>query len=107
MELFIIAVLSFVIGLQVGVNLVRRAHRNAIRDTLERLQEEVAERIVKIRLEKHSGVIYVYAIDTDEFLGQGKDQAELEKVLGEKYPDKVFAASDAQLKEFGFSNVTF
>lgn len=107
MEVLIIGVLAFIIGYQFGSGITHRAHRNALRETLQNIQEQMEERIVKIRLERHSGMIYVYSIDTDEFLGQGKDQAELEKVLMEKYPNKTFAATSEQLKEFGFSDVTF
>lgn len=40
--------------------------------------------VVEIKLEQHSGVIYAFRKDNDQFLGQGADQEALIRRLGEK-----------------------
>jgi len=56
---------------------------------------------VKINLEKHNGVIYVYATETNEFLGQSPDIYELDKILSERFPGKKFILSEKNLAEVG------
>jgi hypothetical protein len=58
--------------------------------------------VIKIVIEQHNGVYYVYDLDDKSFMAQGKDRKELEGVLASKYPGKTFAASNSNLSEVGF-----
>jgi hypothetical protein len=40
--------------------------------------------VIEIKLEQHSGVIYAFRKDNDQFLGQGANQEDLVRRLGEK-----------------------
>jgi hypothetical protein len=58
--------------------------------------------IIKIVIEHHNGVYYVYDMDDKSFMAQGKDRKELEGALASNYPGKKFAASNKNLVEVGF-----
>lgn len=58
--------------------------------------------VIKIVIEKHNNVYYVYDMEDKSFMAQGKDRKELEGVLASKYPGKTFAASNSNLSEMGF-----
>lgn len=69
----------------------------------ESVNEQVDESIIKINIERHSGVFYVYNKDTGEFMGQGNTRKELEDVLAKRFPEKKFAADKEDLKVFNES----
>lgn len=76
------------------------------RRTVERFFSEVAEDIdntarssvIPIKIDRHNGIFYVYNKDTEEFMGQGSTQKELERNLAKRFPDKKFAADKENLK---------
>lgn len=71
---------------------------NTIKKVLDQA-EQIAEDRMKIRLELHSGIMYAYSIDTDEFLGQGKTLTEIDEILVAKFPGKQFAVKESNLAE--------
>lgn len=76
---------------------------NEIMDQVETsIEEQVRENVIKIEIEHHNGVYYVYNMEDKSFMAQGKDRKELESVLASKYPGKTFAASNSNLTEMGF-----
>ncbi len=66
--------------------------------------EEVKINTIRITIEQHSGVYYVYNMDDNSFMGQGKTRKELEEVLASKFPGKTFAAAHKNLVEMGWAN---
>ena len=64
----------------------------------ETVGEQVNDSVIPIKIERHSGVLYVYNKDTEEFMGQGNTRKELEDVLAKRFPDKKFAADKENLK---------
>jgi hypothetical protein len=45
------------------------------------------------------GMIYIYNMETNEFMAQGKTRSLVERNLKERFPDTVFAATDENLRE--------
>jgi len=66
------------------------------------VEEKVAENMIRISIEKHKDVFYVYNKENNDFMGQASSKQELEKVLAERYPNKRFMADATNLKEVGF-----
>lgn len=66
--------------------------------------EEIRENLIKIKIEKHNDMLFVYGLEDDEFMAQGSTRKELEDNLRKRYPGKSFAAEADNLKEVGFSN---
>jgi hypothetical protein len=68
---------------------------------MEEEQEVPQKEGIKINLEKHKDVLYMYNAETNEFLGQSTDIYELDKILNERYPGKKFILSEKNLAEVG------
>jgi hypothetical protein len=64
----------------------------------EDIDDKVNETIIPIKIDRHSGVFYVYNKETEEFMGQGNTRTELEVNLAKRFPDKKFAADKESLK---------
>jgi hypothetical protein len=87
--------LALAIGLAVGIWVTDRFHRRIMRDFLEamnfsekdlaRLQQRLQQKlanvndpeelpVLEVKIEEHSGVLFAFRKDTDQFLGQGPDR---------------------------------
>jgi hypothetical protein len=49
-------------------------------------------------------MMYVYDLETNQFMAQGKTEKELTEQLRTKFPGKGFAASNEDIKESGLRN---
>lgn len=77
----------------------------AIMDKIEKqIHEEEVENIMKIKIEKHNDMLFVYDFHTNMFIVQAKDRPELEEKLDKLYPGKKFGATPDNLREVGFSS---
>lgn len=106
METIAYCVISLLVGIVYGWRL-REIHAKVVtKRIMEELQEDFEEQesdeLIQINIEQHSGVLYVYNKDTDEFMGQGKTKEDLEDVLAKRFPGKRFACPEKVLKEVGF-----
>ena len=107
MEILIL-MLVFAFGWAVGVLNGWCIHKRHIdrqmKNMFESMKESIDERVIKVKLEMNNGVVYMYKLDTNEFMGQGKSEEDLSELLRKKYPGKIFAASEENLKECGFNH---
>jgi len=60
---------------------------------------DVSNDVIRIRMERVDGMIYIYNMETNEFMAQGKTRNVVERNLKERFPDTVFAATDENLRE--------
>ena len=67
----------------------------------EELQEEEQE-YIKIVIEKHDGMFFVYEENEKTFLAQASSKEELDKSLRARFPGKLFAVKEENLIEVGF-----
>ena len=49
---------------------------------------------VSIRVEQHSGVLYAFRKDNEEFLGQGPTSEELVKIIAQRFRDVKFTITE-------------
>lgn len=68
----------------------------------ESIGDEVKKHLIKIRIEKHNDMFYVYDYDANSFMAQGTSKTDLEEKLRVRYPGKTFAADNKNLQEVGF-----
>ena len=61
--------------------------------------EEHTRNVVRIKIERTNDMIYIYNMETNEFMAQGKTRSLVERNLKERFPDTVFAATDENLRE--------
>lgn len=104
MEDAILLVIAFIAGVFIGWRVNNHLHLSVLSDILERagvtperleqinadLEKEVNSEEddsgIEIRIEQHSGVLYAYRKDTEEFIGQGTDREALLARLVDKFP---------------------
>jgi hypothetical protein len=61
--------------------------------------EAHSKSVVRIRIERTNDMLYIYNMETNEFMAQGKTRNLVERNLKERFPDTVFAATDENLRE--------
>ena len=98
METFFAIVFILFIGAVIGWYAREQAAVNTINKLLAEADERVEERI-KIRIEKHNGVMYAYGVDKEDFLGQGTTLTEIDEILVAKFPGQQFAIKESNLAE--------
>jgi hypothetical protein len=57
--------------------------------------------LVRITIEEHNGVFYIYNKKDKTFMVQGKTKQEIEDALSSRFPGKRFAATLEELKKIG------
>lgn len=98
----VVAVIVYVIAFKRGYEYRESLAVTKIQETIDRMEEEIADTLVKVRLEKVENVVYVYNEETSEFMAQGYDNESISSILRDRFPGKRFAAADDNLKEVGF-----
>jgi hypothetical protein len=76
----------------------KRTIDNFFNQVEETIAENIEESILKINIEQHNGMFFVYDKETNDFMAQGKTKQELEENLAKRYPDKRFAADKENLR---------
>ena len=102
LSIFAVFALGFILGWVLREEMAKRRVDYIMKQLGEDLKQ-VAEDLIQIKIERHSGVYYVFNKDTDEFMAQAPTRAELEDALAKRYPEKRFAATPENLKEVGFA----
>ena len=99
---YVTYVVVWIMGAVYGWYARERQARRTIDRFFSNLEEDIDEKvndtIIPIKIDRHSGVFYVYNKETEEFLGQGNSRKELEINLAKRFPDKKFAADKESLK---------
>ena len=97
LALFLVWFIGALYGWHAHERMVLRSLRYAIHE----LQEHINETHIRIKIEKHDGILYVYDNTTHVFMAQGKDRFEIEKQLQDKFPGKRFAAEPTDILLLG------
>lgn len=98
----IVAAIVYAVGFKRGYEFREKEAVNKIQQTIDRLEEEISETLIRVRLEKFGDVVYVYNEDTNEFMAQGVNHESISDILKVRFPGKRFAAKPDNLKEVGF-----
>lgn len=99
--LIVVSVISFVWGWKTRET-VAIHQTNKMFETIAHKLEEEESNLIKIKIEKHDGILFAYRYDDSMFITQASDRKELEEKLSEKYPGKRFGCTEDNLKEIGF-----
>jgi hypothetical protein len=59
------------------------------------------EERTKMRVEKHSDLLYAFTVEDDNFIAQGKDLEELDKAIQARFPGKKFSIQEDNLTDIG------
>jgi len=81
-----IGVTAFYLTMKLAVNLLARR----IEQQLETLDQALKEHVdlIPCRVEQHNGVFFVYNNETNEFMAQGNDLAELRERIKARWKDR-------------------
>jgi hypothetical protein len=98
--LILCLVLAF--GILIGWNLRERVAVRLVEKMLSEIQEDSQENpdVTRMRLEKHSDVIYAYSED-DTFIAQGNSLKDLDLAIRKRFPDRKFSVREENLKSLG------
>ncbi len=64
--------------------------------------EQLPDNYVRIVIEKHNDMFFVYDENDNTFLAQASSKEELDKSLRSRFPGKMFAVKEENLIEVGF-----
>ena len=95
----LILCLAHAFGILIGWNLRERVAMKIVEkmmDDLQQVEEDKSEQ-TRMRLETHSGVIYAYTADGNDFIAQGKNLNELDKAIIARFPGKKFSVQEQNL----------
>jgi hypothetical protein len=70
---------------------------------IETLTKKVKERVVRVTVERHGDIYYLYEKETDNFVAQGRDADEIKEILLKRLPNKTFFADEENVKSTGLS----
>jgi hypothetical protein len=101
----VISVMSFIAGWTARERIAVKRIDSILNETTEKVKDEIRKNIIKIKIERSNDCYYVYDLDKNTFMAQGKTRQEIEDNLSSKYPGKTFAAENSNLVEMGFTNV--
>lgn len=71
---------------------------------LKQVDDEPEVEYTKMRLEKHSDLIYAFTVEDDNFIAQGKDLNELDTAIQARFPGKKFSIKEGNLEEIGIKH---
>ncbi len=95
-------ILGIFIGV-IGVKLFMTIEMYFMEKTLEKKVEKILtdfrKNVINSKIEVENGIYFMYNRETNEFLGQAKTFEELDKVMREKYPNKLFNVPHSELME--------
>lgn len=96
--------LAWFLGALYGWHAHTRMVERNIRHFIHAMHEDLNQSMIKIKIERHNDMMYVYDLETNQFMAQGKTEKELTEQLRTKFPGKGFAASNEDIKESGLRN---
>lgn len=99
MEYLIIAVIAFYFGWEGREFQAKLRIRKYMSEHMKEMLDEVKGDIINITVDFTDGQIFVYKKDDGSYLAHGKTRNELEDILEEKFPGKLFNASPEDLKK--------
>ena len=101
-------IFSQLIVLGIGFHLGWKARERHAKEVLKSLVQEIEEDTnteaeIKITIDKHNDCYYVYRMEDQSFMAQGKTRNELEHSLMKLFPGKKFACAHDNLVKVGFA----
>ena len=98
----LIVVLAYILGFKRGYEFREREAIEKLDRMMTHVIKEEQESTIRVKIEKVNDVFYVYNEDDSSFMAQGKNKAEIGKILNSRFPNKKFAAEPTNMREVGF-----
>ena len=100
---------TVIIGFAVGWVITKfiqgymEAKNQMLEAEIEALTKKVKQLVVRVNVEKHGDMFYLFEKETDQFVAQGRDLDEIKQILQTRFPQKTFFADDDAVKNSGLS----
>ena len=91
-------VLTFIVAFLIGWKVREYYAILTVSKYLMNAQVEQQKTSTVVYVERHDDILFVYEKETNKYLTNGKDIAEINKNLGEQFPSKLFI-TDQKLEE--------
>ena len=94
------------IGFHLGWNARERHAKEVLKSLVQDMEEDTrkeADDEIKITIDKHNDCYFVYRMEDQTFMAQGRTRKELEDRLMQSFPGKKFACARDNLVEVGFA----
>lgn len=101
MEYFIFLVIGFSFGWTGREWMAKRRVsqlKHEYEEMMSEAMEEVKKDVVNIKVEMHEDQVFVYKKEDGSYLAHGKTINDLEDILTEKFPGKLFNCSKEELR---------
>jgi hypothetical protein len=91
-------IVSYIIVKVVVWSTLRQLEQDDIRvdELIDKMKQKIQSSIVQARLEEHQGVFYLYRVDNDEFIAQGRTHAEVEARAEQRIPNLPVYVTQAE-----------
>lgn len=100
MEYVIFIALGFFIGWNAREFQAKMRIKRYLAESMHEVMEDVKKDMINITVDfADTGDIFIYKKEDGSYLGHGKTRNELEDMLEEKFPGKLFNASPEDLKK--------
>lgn len=99
MEYFIAFAVAFYLGWQSRELQAKYRIRRYMAEHMQDVLDDVKKDIINITVDFTEGQIFVYKKEDGSYLAHGKTRTELEDILEEKFPGKLFNATPEDLKK--------
>ena len=93
------------IGFHLGWNARERHAKEVLKSLVQEIEQDTEndDTEIKITIDKHNDCYFVYRMEDQTFMAQGKTRNELEHNLMKLFPGKKFACARDNLVEVGFA----
>jgi hypothetical protein len=93
------------IGFHLGWNARERHAKEVLKSLVQEIEQDTEndDTEIKITIDKHNDCYFVYRMEDQTFMAQGKTRNELEHNLMQLFPGKKFACARDNLVEVGFA----
>ena len=95
----VLAVVFFFIGWKMREYHAARIINRMIDQATEESYSQFKSKVIDIRVEEHDEQLFVYRKDDGSYLAHAKTKRDLETMLLEKFPGKLFNASQEDLQK--------
>jgi hypothetical protein len=87
---FMLQLLLWAIFWSIVIRIIDRWRNRPSEEEIESMYKRVSKMIHEIKPEQHGDMIYWFDAETDQFLGQGRNEEEIKKHLLERFKGHIF-----------------
>ena len=76
---------------------IKEQDPQAYREIMQKIEQEEALPVIRLRLEQHQGILFAYREDDSSFVGQGSSQEDLIKSIAHRFKNVTVEFTNGEL----------